>query len=164
LVADWLGVTWCDVVALCLVLTIAVGVQHGSIDVGATFPGVIGSAPRMIGEFAGGMVLLRAHRAGWGANGGVRWWVAAVVGACFYLLPKDHDWSLAFDLFAIAVVLPACILLAAGSAPITGLVATHPIDTVAGHLGIAEAAVARLSLVPPTSPPTGDAPTEGPTP
>lgn len=47
---------------------------------------------------------------------------------------------------------------------ITGLVATHPIDTVAGHLGIAEAAVARLSLVPPTSPPTGDAPTEGPTP
>ncbi|OZF42506.1 hypothetical protein [Rhodococcus sp. 14-1411-2a] len=47
---------------------------------------------------------------------------------------------------------------------ITGLVATHPIDTVAGHLGIAEAAVALLSLVPPTSPPTGDAPTEGPTP
>jgi hypothetical protein len=47
---------------------------------------------------------------------------------------------------------------------ITGLVATHPIDTVAGHLGIAEAAVARLSLVPPTSPATGDIPTEGPTP
>jgi len=47
---------------------------------------------------------------------------------------------------------------------VTGLVATHPIDTVAGHLGIAEVAVARLFLVPPTSPPTGDAPTEGPTP
>lgn len=47
---------------------------------------------------------------------------------------------------------------------ITGLVATHSIDTVAGHLGTTEAAVARLSLVPPTSPPTDGAPTEGPTP
>lgn len=47
---------------------------------------------------------------------------------------------------------------------VTGLVATDSMAAVAGHLGIAEAAVARLFLVPPTSPPTGDAPTEGPTP
>lgn len=47
---------------------------------------------------------------------------------------------------------------------VTELVATDSVAAVAGHLGISEVAVARLFLVPPTSPPTGDAPTEGPTP
>lgn len=47
---------------------------------------------------------------------------------------------------------------------ITELVATDSVATVAGHLGTTEAAVARLSLVPPSSTPTGDIPTEGPTP
>lgn len=47
---------------------------------------------------------------------------------------------------------------------ITELVATDSVATVAGHLGTTEAAVSRLSLVPPTSPATGDIPAEGPTP
>ncbi|OZC87830.1 hypothetical protein CH272_28250 [Rhodococcus sp. 05-340-1] len=47
---------------------------------------------------------------------------------------------------------------------VTELVATDSVATVAGHLGTTEAAVSRLLLVPPTSPPTGDIPTEGPTP
>ena len=44
------------------------------------------------------------------------------------------------------------------------LVAIDSTAAVAGQLGTTEAAVARLSLVPPTSPVTGDASTEGPTP
>lgn len=47
---------------------------------------------------------------------------------------------------------------------VTELVATDSAATVAGHLGITEVAVSRLFLVPPTSPATGDAQTEGPTP
>ncbi|OZD67625.1 hypothetical protein [Rhodococcus sp. 06-1460-1B] len=47
---------------------------------------------------------------------------------------------------------------------VTELVATDSVATVAGHLGTTEAAVSRLLLVPPSSPATGDAPTEGPTP
>lgn len=47
---------------------------------------------------------------------------------------------------------------------VTELVATDSVATVAGHLGTTEAAVSRLFLVPPTSPATGDIPTEGPTP
>jgi len=105
-------------VALCLSATLALGMQHGRIDIGATFPGVIGSAPRMTGEFAAGVLLLRMHRKGWFARGGVRWWVPVIVVACFYLLPKEHGWSLAFDMIAIAVVLPCSILLAAGSEPV----------------------------------------------
>lgn len=47
---------------------------------------------------------------------------------------------------------------------ITGLVATDSTAAVAGHLGITEAAVSQLFLVPPALSATGDAPTEGPTP
>ena len=115
------------VVALCLLATCALGVQHGRIDIGAKFLGVIGSAPRMTGEFAAGVLLLRMHRAGWLARGRMRWWVPVIVVACFYLLPKDHPWALAFDLVAIAIILPCCILWAAGSRPI--------VPTLAGWSG-----------------------------
>lgn len=110
-------------VAVCLLATVALGLQHGRVDIGAKFPGVIGSAPRMTGEFAGGVLLLRMHRAGRLARGRVRWWVPLIVLACFYLLPKEHPWSLTFDLVAIALVLPCCILLAAGSEPVMQAVA-----------------------------------------
>jgi hypothetical protein len=44
---------------------------------------------------------------------------------------------------------------------VTELVATDSVTTVAGRLGITEAAVSRLFLVPPASPAPGGAPTEG---
>ncbi|MBY4128079.1 hypothetical protein HQO83_06730 [Rhodococcus fascians] len=47
---------------------------------------------------------------------------------------------------------------------VTEMVAAGSVTTVAGYLGTTDAAVSRLFLVHPTSPATGDAPTEGPPP